>query len=74
MSFSGLEFFSSIIFHMLWGFGGRPCVIGGGGYETGFSLFRGVLGAIIVKPDVGELALSNRGGLTNRVLTLYRDS
>ena len=36
-----------------------------GGYETGFSLFRGVLGATVVKAGFGELALSNRGGLTN---------
>ena len=57
---------------MFWGFGGRPCLIGGG-YETGFSLFRGVLGATIVKPGFGELDLSNRGGLIHRVLTLRRN-
>ena len=38
--------------------------------KTGFSLFRGVWGATIVKPGFGELALSNRGGLINGFLTL----
>ena len=52
---------------MFWGFGGR---LNRGGYETGFSLFRGVLGATIVKPGFGELDLSNRGGFINGVLTL----
>ena len=49
---------------MFWGFGARPCLIGGRS-ETGFSLFRGVLGATIVKPGFGELALSNRAGFIN---------
>ena len=37
----------------------------------GFCLFRGVSWATIVKPDFGELALTNRGGLINPVLTLH---
>ena len=51
------------------GFGGRPCLIGGD-YETGFSSFRGVLGATVVKPGFGELDLSTRGGCINGFLTL----
>ena len=41
-----------------------------GGFDTGFCLFRGGSGATIVKPDFGELALTNPGGLINPVLTL----
>ena len=45
-----------------WGFGSRPCLIG--------AVLIRASRATIVKPDFGELALTNRGGLINPVLTL----
>ena len=57
-----------LILHKFWDFRGGPCPIGG--FRNEFLLIRGGSQAIIVKPDFGELALTNRGGLINPVLTL----
>ena len=59
------------ILKQFWGFGSRHCLIRGG-FDTGFCLFCEVSQATIVKPDFGELALTNGGGLLSPVLTLQR--